>query len=819
MLRNYLIIAVRNMMRHKGYALINIFGLAIGMATFILIVRHIQDEFSYDAWHTKGDRIYRVLRETRSGGESEYLPFVSGALAGALEQDFPEVEEAVRVWFSFVEARYGDKKLELRVLAVDPEMFEVFDFPFVTGTLATAFPNPSCIAITESAARRVFGDEDPIGKTLTIESTHHGGEHTVTAVLKDTPHNSTIRFDYVSTKSTSELGRLAWTDWLPTYGWRPVHVYALLREGADFKALQAKLPALIERYMGPDIRKDNDYHLQPLPRIYLYSNREYGLGGWGYGDIDRVYQFGAIALFVLAIACINFTNLATARSARRSREVGLRKVTGAYRSQLLTQFLGESVLTTLLALVVALIIVRLVLPDFNAFFDKQLELNFLEDLFLAGALLGVAIVVGLAAGIYPAVFLSSFAPTETLKGTFRAGSRGQRIRKALVVTQFAISIVLIVGTGVVYQQLEYISNKNLGFNMEQMVLIPIFATDQGTKLKEAKKLADRYTIIKQAFLDHPNALEATAYRQWLGWGGGLTRAVEPEGHEGTDWRMPVLEVDEDYLDVFQIDMVSGRKFDPINFPSDTSRAFILNETAMAALGWDTSESGPNSAIGKSFKWVDKERNRVGHVIGVVSDFHYSPLRDKIGPAAMIHRYQQFHNLGVRIRTEGLDETIAFFERTWKRFVPENRPFQHYFWDQAFEFMYERERRVQTLTLISSGIAILLACMGLFGLASFATEERRKEIGVRKTLGATVSSVLVLVSREFALMVGIAALLAAPAAWIVMRGWLDNFAYRIELGPGVFLLGTLLTLAIAQATVAYHALRAARTDPVVALRYE
>jgi len=809
MVRNYLTVAIRNLARQKTFSLINILGLAIGMATCIVMVRYIQDELSFDGWHTKADRIYRVIRETKSGDTSDYLPFTSGALAAALRQDFPEVEKAVRVWWGSADVRVGEKKFELNVYVVDPEMFEIFDFPFIKGNHKTAFPNPSSIAITESAAKRLWGNEDPIGKVFTVESRHHAGERVVTSILKDVPQNSTLRFDYVETGGAStEDGKVGWEEWLPTNGWRPVNTYFLLRKGADYKALQSELPALMERYMGPEIRKTNTYHLQPLNRIYLYSSQDYNLN-W-YGDINRVYQFGAIALLVLAIGCINFVNLTTARSARRAREVGLRKVSGAYRGQLIGQFLGESVLTALFALVIALVMVKLVLPDFNAFFFKQLELDFFANPLLAGMLLGIAILVGLFAGIYPALFLSAFEPTETLKGTYQGGTRGQWIRKILMVAQFAISIMLIVGTGVIYQQLDYIKNKRLGFNMDQMVIIPIFVTDQ--ELETTEKLANRYVTIKQAFLAHPNALEATAYRWWLGWGGGIIRTVRAEGHEGTDWRMPLLEVDEDYTDVFQIELSEGRKFDPVAFPSDTSQAFILNETAVAKLGWD-------NPIGKSFEWVDRTRTRKGRVIGVVRDFHYSPLREKIGPVALTLRYQQFYNLGVRVKSNDLEETLAFFKKTWEQFVPVDEPFDHYLGNQQFEDMYQQERRVQTLTLLSSGIAILLACMGLFGLSAFTAEQRTKEIGVRKVLGASVSKLVVLLSQEFAKLVLIANGLAWPVAYMVMQNWLQNFAYRTDLSWWVFGLGGLLVLIIALLTVGYHALRAALSNPVEALRYE
>ena len=460
------------------------------------------------------------------------------------------------------------------------------------------------------------------------------------------------------------------------------------------------------------------------------------------------------------------------------------------------------------------------LPEFNAIFNRQLELNFLSDGFLSIGVLSITLFVGLIAGIYPALVLTSYQPTETIKGTFRGGSRGQWLRKGLVVAQFAISIGLIVGSGVIYRQFDYIRNAKLGFNVDQMVLMPLFVMDQFLLRKDDVKLADRYATIKQAFLDHPDALEATGYRQPIGRNAGIMRSVIPEGHDGQEWRMQVMEVDDDYIDVFRIEVAAGRKFDASAFPSDSSSAFILNETAVEQLGWDVNAPAgtADSPIGKTFAWIDVERDIQGSVIGVVKDFHYRTMKRTIGPLAMVFRTKQFYNLGVRVRPERMDAALAHFEKTWKQFLPDV-PFRYTFWDREFEWVYRQELRVQTLTLTASSIAILLACMGLFGLASHATEERRKEIGVRKSLGATVASVITLISREFALMVVLAAAVAIPVAYTIMQRWLDNFAHHTDLGPAAFLFAVTLTLTVAQITVTYHAWRAASTDPVLALRDE
>ena len=433
--------AWRNMLRQKGYTLINVLGLSIGLATTTLIVRYIQSEFSVDRWHSKSNRIYRVLRETRSGGESTFRSGTSGALAAAIEQDFPEVEEAVRTFRVGIDVFYEEKASRFGLCIADTTIFRVFDFPFVSGSVETAFPNPSSIAISQSIAYRLFGDDDPIGKTLTLRHRYTTGEYTITAVLKDIPRNTTLRFGAVITSPNVKGPAEVWNGWSGNNAWRPVEVYLLIREGATIDRLRAQISTLIERYMGPEIARNNDYHLQAFRDVYLYSRRDYDMG---WSDINRVYQFAAIAAIVLAIACINFTNLATARSARRAGEVGLRKVTGAHRSQLVGQFLGESIVTTLLASALSVVIVKLVIADFNAFFQKQLTLDLMEEPVLAIALLGIAVVVGVVAGAYPALFLSSFQPSETLKGSLRTGSAGHTIRKALVVAQFAISIILLI---------------------------------------------------------------------------------------------------------------------------------------------------------------------------------------------------------------------------------------------------------------------------------------------------------------------------------------------------------------------------------------
>ena len=501
MFRNYLTTAFRNMLRHKLHTLINVLGLAIGIGTSILMLRYVQNELSFDGWHGKLDRIYRVVLETRTGGQTRYHRLTSGGLAAALRQDMPEIEASARVWRQWVDVEANDKKLRMGVCAADPEMFRILDFPFAVGSVQTAFADPSSIAMTESAARRLFGDEDPIGKTVTVKSTNHGGVRTVAALLRDLPTNSTLRFDYVSTTITSNKQFGTWDGWTASDGHRAILTHILLRDGVDPNALEAKLQSVINRNHPQEVAEIISYKLQPLSRVYLHMRHDYGIDRWG--DVDQVYQFSAIALLVLAIACINFTNLSIARSAGRAQEVGLRKVTGANRVQLASQFLCESVLAALFSLGLALVAIEFALPEFNAIFNRQLELNFLSDGFLSIGVLSITLFVGLIAGIYPALVLTSFQPTETIKGTFRGGSHGQWLRKGLVVTQFVISIGLIVGSGVIYRQFDYIRNAKLGFNVDQMVLMPLFVMDQFLLRKDDVKLADRY-VTDQTSISGPS---------------------------------------------------------------------------------------------------------------------------------------------------------------------------------------------------------------------------------------------------------------------------------------------------------------------------
>ena len=662
-------------------------------------------------------------------------------------------------------------------------------------------------------ARKYFGDEDPVGKVLSVEEAMYRGEYTVIGVV-EVPDESSIRFDFLVSTVTHEEPRGYLDNWHPTYNVRPVQNYVVLREGSDSNKLEEKLPDLMASYMGEEIRASNTYYLQPLKRIHLYSKLDYGFG-WR-GDIDQIYQLAAIASFILLIACINFTNLATARSSGRAREVGVRKAVGSDRSQLVQQFQAESLLTSLLtsllAMLLALLLAKLALPEFNAFMSKELSLT-AHPWTLAWGLIGLVVVVGLLAGAYPAFVLAAFHPVQVLKGSATAGPRGVWLRRTLVVSQFAISILLMIATAVVYDQLTYMSNKELGFDKEHLIRIPVFTHSRAMATTRDDRLSRRYDAVKSAFSKHPNVEKVAAYRFSLGWG-GIIRTVRPQGVRGVEWQIRIMEIDEDFLDTFGIDIVVGRNFTPQDtYFTEIDRpepAIILNQTAVEQLGW---EADP---IGKQMEWI--VNGQVGAVIGVVRDFNSRSLREAIAPVAFVARSSNFHFLGIRIRNQDLSETLAFLETQWKVFVSD-RPFEFAFVDDRLDMLYRDEMRFGQVSGLFALMAIFVACLGLSGLASFSAAQRRREVGIRKVLGASLPSVTVLLSTEFLKLVGVATLIAWPVGYFVMTDWLQAYAYRVDLSPVTFALAGLLALGIALATVSSQAIRAASANPVKSLRYE
>ena len=826
MFRSYLIATIRTLLKNRGLTAINILGLATGMASVILIALYIQYEFSYDRHHANATRIYRVFRSVSMENTTSVSPRASGALAPALKRDFPEVQEAIRTQLLTSWVKTDDRFFQQDVYVADPEIFNVFTIPFISGDPGTALTQPGSMVLTESMARKFFQNEDPMGKALQVDHQELSGTVTyfVTGIVRDFPPNSTFYFDCLTATPRGALADM-WSIWQPAGAYRPFLTYILLPEGYDHRALEQKLPSLIARYMGDEVRQTTRYIVQPLTRVHLYSHWDLGRQFVGSGDIKQVYAFGLVAGFILMLACVNFMNLSTARSSTRAREVGLRKVVGASRQQLIKQFLGESVLVAFAAMIVALALVELVLPWFNSFIQRDLVLHRTENLWWLIGLIGFGLGVGVLAGSYPAFVLSSFLPTQVMKGDWIPGSKHVGLRKALVIFQFAISIAFITGTVVVQEQLAYIRNKDLGFDKDLVVGIPIFIYSRQLHHGGAEDLRRRIPTVKQVFMAHPNILNATAVR--FPQGGYIT--TDTFRADDADWQMGLFDIDRDYLDFFNIELAAGRMApEPPKLPEriesiqdleeyrelvrayrEKGRPFILNETAAQHLGWD-------DPIGKRFK---EKNGPEGYVVGVMKDFHIQTLHNDIRPVVFRVVTGVAKHLYLKLGTQNIPETLAFIENTWQEFLPQI-PFTYWFLnDDLTRVRYENEIRTGNALTVFSGLTIFVACLGLLGLISFRAEQKTKEIGIRKVLGASVFSIFNLLAREFVKLVIIACVIASPIAYLFGSRWLQDFAYRIDLHLMYFLIGGMLALLLALATMAYQALKAARTNPVDALRTE
>ncbi len=808
MFSNYCTIACRNLRSHKRDTLINLIGLIVGLACCVIALVAIHHEMSYDRFHPEVNRIYRILRERVSNDQTQVRWLTSGALARALEAEMPEVELASKNRIYPVVVRYEDRSLTLVQGQVDDRFFKVFHFPFSSGH-AHALEQPYRIAITQSAAERLFGKDDPMGKVITIRERYYGGDYTVAAVLQTPPKTSSLQFDLLHmTDGRTQEAEIDWTQWQARVQQAGIETFVLLRDGVHARELETKLSDMIQRHMGADARQILSYRLQPLARVRLYSVRDYNLHSGG--NVDMLYLFPAIAALVLAIAVINFINLATARSMNRAREVGMRKVVGAQRGQIIQQFLCETVLLAFLALIIAVPLARVVLSEISIPMGAHDPLHAQIPIGLLPDLVFLALAVGLIAGLYPAFYLSGFSPSDALKGIARLS--GTRLRQGLVILQFAIAILLVIVTDVVYRQLDYIQRKDLGFDKEHLVLLPIFRMDRESKTNRDPWLVSRYQTVKQAFLEHPNIVSASAFRFLPGRdGGGFVRIVKPEGHDHTEWQMPVQEADEHFFGTLGVSLLAGRAFSPEN-ARDRTHAYLLNETAVRALGWTV-----QNAVGRRLGRARSEDDALGTVIGVVSDFHYASLRQRIEPAAFAYRQWFYNYLALRVRD--FPRTRAFLKKTWNAFMPPDQPFESTFLDEELDAIYRAERDMGQIATAFAGLAILLACLGLFGLGTFMAERRKREIGIRKVLGASVSSLVLSMSKAFLKPVLGANLIAWPIAYYTTNTWLQNFAYRAPLSIWPFVFSGLLALSIALLTVGMQALKAARANPVETLRNE
>jgi len=806
MFKNAVKVALRNMKRQKGYSLINILGLAVGMACCILILLWVQDELSYDRYHEKADQIHRVIVKGRMSNRDINFSSSPAPLAKALVTDFPEVLEATRFLRSRnVLVRYQDKFFdESLILFADSNLFDVFSIPLLKGDPEEVLSLPNSVVITRTAALKYFGEENPIGKTLTMNNRM---DYRITGLAENVPSNTHFHTDFFA--SLESIPDSKSPNWLSN----PYHTYIVLQEGTSLDEFQAKLPEIVTKYVGPQTLKimgitqeqfqasgnTFGYFLQPVTSIHLHSDLEYELEP--NGSVTYVYIFSVIAFFILVIACINFMNLATARSANRAKEVGVRKVLGSNRSRLVRQFLIESILLSFISLVFAVLLVELLQPVFNNLSGKQLNLSLHGNWILLPGFLAVMVFVGVLAGSYPAFFLSSFQPISVLRGKRIAGMKSSWLRNGLVVFQFSISIILLVGTCVIYRQLEYTRTKKMGFEKEQVLVI-----------QRADNLGQQKEAFRNELIKHPNVVNVAYSNSVPGrhFGDWTHRAEGAPADEMV--RMFLLLADFDYLDTLQMDMVSGRYFSQER-PADKN-SVIINESAAKAFGLE-------NPVGKRLVRgsLTPGKDEIFTVIGVVKDFHFESLHREIRPLAMyILPDEYIRYISVRTRPEAVDQTLAFLKDKWRAFVP-GQPFEYFFLDDDFDRLYTAEKKIGRLFTSFSVLAILVACLGLFGLASFTAEQRTKEIGIRKVLGASVSNIVVLLTREFSKWVLLANLIAWPIAYFAMHRWLQNFAYRISIGVWMFVQAAFLALAIALITVSYQAVRAALVNPANSLRYE
>jgi len=771
---NYLKIAFRNIRKHKAFSFINITGLAVGMACCVLILLWIRDELSYDRFHQN----YKELFRTAVNEEGQWWSSSPWALAPLLKANYPEIERSTRVALRDILAAYEDKSFNETTAFVDPDFFGMFTFPFVEGNPETAFSALQSIVLTQEAAARYFGQDPPLGKALTING---ASQLTVTGIIENVPSNSHLEFDMVA--PVRLFGEGIDTNWSYESA-----CYLLLQKNVSPEAFQEKISGIVMEY---DKRVDTErtLHLRPITQIHL----RFDAGG---SSVANIYLFGTIALFILIIACINFMNLSTARASTRAKEVGLRKVVGARRSFIVRQFFGESLFISGLALCLAVLMVILLLPSFNTLAQKNLRLNSGGNLFILLSLAGITLFTGLAAGSYPALFLSSFRPIRVLRRTHLSDSKKPFLRRALVILQFSIAVTLILGTLIVFRQLDFIRNRDLGFEREQVISLPI-----------NRAIVSSYDSFKNELLQNPGVVHVSAATSRPNQVGNVN-PVYWEGRGPDQYQaMRFVSADWDYIDTFEMQLVAGRDFNR-DLPTDREN-YIVNEETVKLMGI-------KEPVGKLFSIWERE----GQIIGVVKNFHLNSLRNEIEPLVITMHTNVWNPSFVflKIKPDNTRETLKSIEKTWNAFAP-GFPFNFLFLDEAFENMYQADRRTGTIFKYFTLLAILISCLGIFGLSAFMAEQRTKEIGVRKVLGASLSSIITLITKEFVILVILANVFAWPLAYYIMHKMLNAYAYRTNIPLWLFLFSGFLALTIALMTVSYQAVKAARTDPVRALRYE
>ncbi|MVM36843.1 FtsX-like permease family protein [Spirosoma sp. HMF3257] len=804
MIRNYVKIAWRNLMLNKAFTAINMMGLAIGLASFMLIAVFVYTELRYDNYPSDASNIYRVQVSVAGNGDVAVYPNVDAGVGEGIQRTFPEVKAATRFLPVSDYIQYKNNQFkELHLAFADSNFLSLFSIPFSKGNAATALIAPNSIVISTEFARKYFGDEDPIGKTLAVGTQR--AAFTVTGIIDKVPDNSHFHADAFLSLSSRHIANPTWSN----IGF---FTYLALNDKADPKKLEAKFPQLVAKYVVPEVQRDMGvslaeaqksvetfrFSLQPLTDIHLYSNTKYELEP--NGDIKYVYIFSALALFILLLACINFTNLSTAQAAKRSREVGIRKVMGSIKNQIVFQFLTESVLLTFLAMVCAYGLVFLLLPYFNQVANKQISFSFFLSYQAILALLLASFLAGILAGIYPAFFLSSFSIIKTLKGAFFGkGSQKKSLHSGLIVFQFSISTILLIATIVVYKQLQYMQTKKLGYDKDQVIALP-----------DTRLLGDKQLAFKDQLLQNSHVVAASLSRYTPGGTmmDGTQIYPKNETSNGTEIHANIFHVDYDYLRTLGIQVVQGRNFSR-DFPTDSISGVLINESAVHELGW----KGTNP-IGKS---VVRSGNHEYKVIGVVRDFNYVSVKQKVSPL-MLMMGRNAGGIVLKIKTTDVAGFLADLKTQWEAFNP-NGPLEYHFLDDQFANFYASEQQTQRLFSAFALLAVIIASLGLFALSAFVIEQRTKEVGIRKVMGASVPGIVQLLVKDFVRLVLIAVVIASPIAWYTMHHWLQDFAYRIDVEWWMFALSGLMALSIALLTVSYQSIKAALMNPVKSLRSE
>lgn len=797
MLKSYIIVAFRNLHRQGFYSLINIFGLTAGVLCSLFLLLYVMDELSYDTFNTKSESIYRVGMNASIQDTKLDISQAMSPIGAAMLADFPEVKNFVRMNYPGRELVTKDDKqfYEEKFYFTDSSFFNIFSWQLLSGDPHKVLVEPNSIVLSESVAKKYFGDEDPIGKVIKTGSEEW--QRMVTGVMQDAPSNA--HFQPRALISYSSLPPPRPTDWGNINNW----VYIQLAPNADPKALEARSADFMEKYTGELFRQFNaraDFYLEPLLDIHLYSKNEGQIEPTG--DIAYVYVLSVIALFILLIASINYMNLATARATMRAKEVGIRKVLGSYRKQLMIQFTVEAVVVAFISVVLSIILAFFLLPYFNELADKSIGRDFYKNPYIILSMLGMLIFLGFVSGSYPAFYLSRFQSAEVLKGRVSSKAGNPLLRKALVVFQFSVSIIMVICTWVVYDQLNFMKEKELGFNKEQVIRIPL----------EGQEARKKFSVIRQALLSNPDIFSVGS--GWTSPGGDFNLNgifVEMENGEFTEKGFVSYTADAGYLPTLEIEVVEGRNFSE-DIKSDTANAVIVNQELVRHMGW-------TEPIGMRFRVLTApgEDNREVKVVGVIKNFHQRALQEPIRPM-LIHHSLENGILLVRINTAKTGEVLSHIDDTWKKIIT-NRPLEYSFVEQDFYEQYVADEAKGKVFATFSVFTIVIACLGLFGLASYTAEQRKKEIGLRKVIGASVSSLIMLVSKDFLKLIGVAVVIAFPIAYYTMAAWLQGFEFRISPRPVIFLLSAGLILTITLVTVGYHSLMAATGNPVTSLKEE